>query len=89
MIKKGDSEIVALFKGDTEIERLYGNGNLIYDADRIHVHIEEDTLVIVTDRHASFDDNDDSLAFRSKAWGKAEFTYDNNKKIIKIQQHEC
>lgn len=88
MIKKGDDEIVILFKGDTEIEQLYGNGNLIYDADRIYTYIDDDTLVIVTDRHASFDDSDNSLALKSKAWGKAEFTYDNNKKIIKIQQHE-
>lgn len=87
MIKKGDNEVVALFKGDTEVEQLYrGDGTLIYDADRIHASIDDDTLIIETDRHALFDD--DSVALRSKAWGKVEFIYDNNKKIIKVQQYE-
>lgn len=89
MIKKGDNEIVALFKGDTEVEQLFrGDGTLIYDADRIYAYIEDNTLIIESDRHASYDDEDESLSLRNKSWGKAEFVNDNHKKIIKIQQHE-
>lgn len=88
MIKKGDDEIIALFKGDAEIEQLYGNENLIYDADRIHASVEDGTLVLVTDRCALFSDDDNSIALRNKAWSRAGFVYDDNKKIIKIQQYE-
>lgn len=89
MLKKGDDEIIALFKGDTEVIKLYSGDDLIYDADRIFAYTDGDTLIIETDRQALLDTEDDSLVFKSKAWSKVEFVYDEHKKLIEIQQYEC
>lgn len=74
MIKKGDDEIIALYKGNTEVYRLYNNGQLLYDADKVeifHDDEEDDSLIIYTDRCAKMDEEDeDCLVLISKPWNK-------------------
>lgn len=88
MIKKGDNEIKILYKGDTEIIKLYVQEQLIYDADKIYAYIDGDTLIFITDSKVSFDSVDSSLILRNKPMSKAEFKFENSKKIINIEQYE-
>ena len=71
MIKKGDNEIIALYKGDVEIYRLINKEQVLYDADRVNLlwdEEDEDTLIICTDNCARIDNEEDCLVLVSKPW---------------------